>query len=48
MCYTLLLMPWEVRSQLFGPEGIESVMENVTGSGETVTVSKDCEEGEHC
>lgn len=40
MCYTLLLMLGEVRSQLFGPEGIESVMENVTGSGETVNSFK--------
>ena len=44
MCYTLLLMLWEVRSELFGPEGIESIMENVTVSGETATVLKGCEE----
>ena len=40
-------MLWEVRSELFGPEGIESIMENVTVSRETATVLKGCEEGEH-
>lgn len=41
-CRTLLSMLWEVRSELFGPEGIESVMENGNVSGETATVLKGC------
>lgn len=35
MCYMLVLMPWEIRSELFGPEGRGSVMENVTESGDS-------------
>lgn len=47
MCYMPILMLWEVRSELFGPEGRESVRANVTGSGEAVPILKGCGEGEH-